>query len=293
MKYIDIYNRLIAKSKFRGLDKKALEGYYEKHHILPKCMGGDNSKSNLVLLTGREHFIAHRLLNKIYPNNRKLLYAIIIMAGDPRELREIRIASRSYEFLKNKFSEGQRGELNPSSRPEVREKMSAAQNKRTDVRGGYKISEQGRINMSMSKKGTPLSEAHKEKISRATKGRKSNLKGIKIPQERKDRISEKLKGRKKPEFSKLLLDKNTQPWETATAKDNPLSLNFWFSASQYYAAWFNNQKFGGVKLSKLVGSDVGRSTWHDLVVKFREGWIPGEDEKWLKFHYSLLNIGDE
>jgi len=42
------------------------QGYVEKHHIKPKSLGGDNSKSNLVSLTAREHFICHFLLTKIY-----------------------------------------------------------------------------------------------------------------------------------------------------------------------------------------------------------------------------------
>jgi 5-methylcytosine-specific restriction endonuclease McrA len=40
--------------------------YYEEHHILPRSLGGDNSPENLVLLTGREHYLAHFLLYKIY-----------------------------------------------------------------------------------------------------------------------------------------------------------------------------------------------------------------------------------
>ena len=39
--------------------------YYEKHHIIPKSLGGTNEKENLVSLTAREHFICHLLLLKI------------------------------------------------------------------------------------------------------------------------------------------------------------------------------------------------------------------------------------
>lgn len=41
----------------RGLDLS--QTYTEKHHIIPKSLGGDNSKTNLVVLTGRQHFICH------------------------------------------------------------------------------------------------------------------------------------------------------------------------------------------------------------------------------------------
>ncbi len=39
-------------------------------------MGGDDTIANIVLLTAKEHYIVHRLLTKIYPNNKKLLYAV-------------------------------------------------------------------------------------------------------------------------------------------------------------------------------------------------------------------------
>jgi hypothetical protein len=51
--------------------------YYERHHIIPKCMGGDNSKTNLVLLTPEEHYLAHLLLVRIYPNHSGLTSAAI------------------------------------------------------------------------------------------------------------------------------------------------------------------------------------------------------------------------
>ncbi len=55
------------------------EGFVEKHHIIPKCMGGDDSNQNLVLLPTRAHFIAHYLLHKAYPENRRLAHAFAMM----------------------------------------------------------------------------------------------------------------------------------------------------------------------------------------------------------------------
>lgn len=76
MNYERVYYSLIQSRKSRGLDKSNLEGYYEKHHITPICTGGTDEKSNLVLLTAREHFIAHRLLAKAFPLELKLLGAV-------------------------------------------------------------------------------------------------------------------------------------------------------------------------------------------------------------------------
>ena len=39
--------------------------YTEKHHIIPKSLGGTNNLSNIVSLTARQHFICHWLLTKM------------------------------------------------------------------------------------------------------------------------------------------------------------------------------------------------------------------------------------
>lgn len=58
------------------------EGYTERHHIIPKCMGGSNNKENLVDLPAKAHFLAHWLLIKIYPTNRRLLTAFTAFRMD-------------------------------------------------------------------------------------------------------------------------------------------------------------------------------------------------------------------
>jgi len=65
MDYRKIYEKLIHKAKERDM----VDGYTEIHHIIPKSEGGSNDKDNLVVLTGREHFIAHKLLWMENPTN--------------------------------------------------------------------------------------------------------------------------------------------------------------------------------------------------------------------------------
>lgn len=66
MNHQKIYEAIIQKAKYENRVKlsKNQEGYvyYEKHHILPRCLNGSNDKENLVLLTAREHYICHKLL---------------------------------------------------------------------------------------------------------------------------------------------------------------------------------------------------------------------------------------
>ena len=43
--------------------------YYEAHHILPRCLFPEFIKDteNIVLLTAREHFLAHKMLFNAIP----------------------------------------------------------------------------------------------------------------------------------------------------------------------------------------------------------------------------------
>lgn len=61
MNYKHIYQNLIEKRKVHHPT-----GYVEAHHIVPKCIGGNDCAENIVLLTAREHYIAHWLLWKIH-----------------------------------------------------------------------------------------------------------------------------------------------------------------------------------------------------------------------------------
>ena len=63
MNYEKLYDDLMQRGKNRT---KELETYYEKHHVIPRCMGGSNEADNIVHLTFREHYLAHWLLTKIY-----------------------------------------------------------------------------------------------------------------------------------------------------------------------------------------------------------------------------------
>lgn len=77
MNYQNIYNNIIERSKNRNLQSK----YKEIHHIIPKCLGGLDDNSNLTELTLREHYICHKLLSFIYPNNRSLAHAYWMMTA--------------------------------------------------------------------------------------------------------------------------------------------------------------------------------------------------------------------
>ena len=98
MDYFKIYKKLMETRKDRFL----LE-YSEKHHIIPKCLGGSDDKNNIVRLTYKEHYIAHYLLTKIYPDNPKIQYAFLCMLRNPHGERIL--TSGMYDTIKRNYSE--------------------------------------------------------------------------------------------------------------------------------------------------------------------------------------------
>lgn len=62
-KYTKWYFNIINSAKIRST-----KSYGETHHIIPKSLGGSNSKENLIFLSAREHFICHWLLTKMVEN---------------------------------------------------------------------------------------------------------------------------------------------------------------------------------------------------------------------------------
>ena len=87
-KYTTYYYNIINASK-----ASPSQVYTEKHHIIPKSLGGSNDPSNLVRLTARQHYVCHLLLTKMLPkspNQKKLLHAFsaFLMRKSPTNKRE-------------------------------------------------------------------------------------------------------------------------------------------------------------------------------------------------------------
>lgn len=114
MDYQKIYNQIIDRAKKENR-KKGQGIYYEAHHVVPKCMGGEGraeqwrTHPNIVVLTAREHFLCHWLLCRIHPDNRKLAHAFWFMSKqkNKNQEREYTVSSRTYaEAVNNlKFTE--------------------------------------------------------------------------------------------------------------------------------------------------------------------------------------------
>jgi hypothetical protein len=193
MNYSKHYDLLIDRAKPRVFD-----GYTERHHIIPKCLGGNGKKDNIVRLTPEEHFVAHQLLVKMYPDNRYLILAVKMMTvSGGKVIRN----NKMFGWLRKKFSEAMKSQVVSD---ETRKKMSDNARKR-------KFSEETRKKMSDSRKGKILKKGYKHTAEAKQKISESGKRACK--EETKAKISLANSGRKLPPVSettrKKLSEANT------------------------------------------------------------------------------------
>lgn len=183
MNYLKIYADLID----RAMDR-IVEGYTETHHILPRCLSGPDTQDNLVRLTAKEHYLAHLLLHKAYPECTALLKAVNSFCTRPDIIN-----SNSYQTVRIKFSEYMKGNTENSNRLRKiciglvwinnGEKSIRVPKDKLEsfIADGYFL---GRIFF----KRMAHSLEHRLKISKRALGRR-------LSQETKDKISESTKGK--------------------------------------------------------------------------------------------------
>jgi 5-methylcytosine-specific restriction endonuclease McrA len=235
LNYEKIYNDLVEKAKVRGLDKSQHEGYFEIHHIIPRSLGGSNDKSNLVMFTGREHYIAHMLLWKAFPEEVSLMLAAFLMSNRWKTDENAKVVnSKTYEKLRSDYavavSEQVSGENNPfygkTHTEETRTKLKAWHAANPDFTRnnmlGKKHSEEAIAKMSEYQRNRPpMTEETKRKIGDFQRGKPKNPEAIE-----KTRLSNI--GRKKtPEERKKISDALTgKPWSEAQRAGIMASLKY-------------------------------------------------------------------
>lgn len=174
MNYKKHYDLLIDRAKHR-----TLTDYVERHHVIPRCMGGNDDSGNIVRLTPEEHYVVHQLLAKIYPGINGLVLASIRMARQCT-------GRRAYGWLRRRYAAWRKGR---KESPESKAKRAAS-------KAGYKHSEETkrRIGDAHLRLGTkpqltpeqrkliglkmrgikrnPFTAEHRAKIGASSKGRK-------------------------------------------------------------------------------------------------------------------------
>jgi hypothetical protein len=166
--YFDIINN--AKKQYRS--KK--DFYYERHHIIPKSLGGDDTLENTVLLTAREHYICHKLLIRITTGKNKLAMLHAVWAFNRKSANQNRIvvSSRDYESIRKQLSE----EMSKSRLGVINKGRAVSENQKNKISNSLK----GRVFSILTKEKMkeswktrpPRSVEHCKNISLATKGKK-------------------------------------------------------------------------------------------------------------------------
>lgn len=210
MNYKKIYYNLITTRKDRAVCDDV---YYEKHHILPKCFGGKRSKDNLIYLTYREHFIAHKLLFLFTTGEDKVKmgYALHRLCTvnnssqhyrvkNSKEFEKIKI--QVYEFIQGNNHPGFGSKLSEEEKKKISKRMMGKKNHRygkdpwnkgltkdTDDRVRKYVEKAAKTNT-----GRLLSKDHRRAISESLKGKNTYTRS----ESHKEKISKTLKGRKLP-----------------------------------------------------------------------------------------------
>lgn len=153
-KYKKWYEQIVLRAQTRTLPANT---YFEKHHIIPQSIGGNNKKINLANLTAREHFICHRLLTRFLTGKAKMKMSFatwIMMTNNNPHQKRYKVNSRVYEFVKKEMVVVQRT-------PEHIERVKA----------GLLNSEKQK-NKVIWNKGIPCTAEQKERLRRANLGKK-------------------------------------------------------------------------------------------------------------------------
>ena len=161
------------------------EEYCERHHIIPRCMNGDDSDDNLIDLYAREHYEAHKLLAEENPDNEKILFAWWSMSmKSPHTNDRYQLTADEYETAKIALSNAQsktKKEIFKDKRnhpmygkthsKEAKEKMSKAKKGKPSSRIGQHVSEKGKERLRKAKLGSKWSdEQHKKMDGRYANG---------------------------------------------------------------------------------------------------------------------------
>lgn len=181
-KYTKWYYNIIANASLQVNDNN----YREKHHIIPKSLGGNNEDSNLIKLTPKEHYICHLLLTKMIegPNRHKMWYAHYMMM---RGIKRYRPSARMYQLAKHNMIMANKERPGPNlgkpMDPETKEKIS------NSLKGKYTASKSEEHKQKLRK---PKTEEHKQKLSEARKGKSY---GYTHSDETKRKIAESNRGK--------------------------------------------------------------------------------------------------
>ena len=194
MNYEKIYNDLIQKRLTNKIDRSMC--YCEYHHIKMRSLYPEleHDPNNIVALTAREHFIAHRLLAKWYQseygNNDRHYNAAVAAVWKFVICKDIKVTARTYEKLKLEFSKTHSADISGCNNPMYGKNAEDFMSKdaialkrarqKANAKGGENVrkiandpikGKQWRDKIRKAHIGMKLSEQHKKNIGKASVGK--------------------------------------------------------------------------------------------------------------------------
>lgn len=169
-KYTKAYFQIITSAKTR-----IVEGYVERHHIIPKSLGGTNDQTNLVRLTAKEHFICHLLLLRMTQGKSRIKMLRAIQAfGMSKKAGKRKLTARQYQTIRTLTADlpaWNRGKTLADYTPEQKEALR----KSGITKRGRAQTAEANAKRSATQSGRP---AHNKGKSMPFKGRVSPTKGM-------------------------------------------------------------------------------------------------------------------
>lgn len=169
-KYTRWYDQIIQNAKSQSRTRLSKDHpdhvYYERHHIIPKSMGGSDDKINLVLLTPKEHFICHLLLVKMCPDPthaQKMRFALKMIMGSKMTIASSTLYAKIREEISISLGDLHRGK--PKTKGQTQKMVATRRSK-----NNYLHSDVTKNKIREKSKGRLQTEDTKRKRSESMKG---------------------------------------------------------------------------------------------------------------------------
>ena len=256
-------NQLRKLRKRQKATDRTTNSYFENHHILPRCQGGTDDKINMILLTAREHLIAHLILTKIHPSVTGLVHSLWIL----NHVGKTKINSRIFETLRNNHSLLLRLIFKGRKRPKQSSETKA---KRLESSRLYHE----------KRRGIPcpfMVEWHRTHVHPFLNKKHSDSAKLKISQAAKDQQNEM--------------------WRANIVKSDKNALDRWSKADIIYHIWLLRCKPNGCMLIKICNlfkiTNSRQLVGVNMVEWFKTYGDPKLHVEWLKdFKPNISHIFD-
>ncbi|WP_407305399.1 NUMOD1 domain-containing DNA-binding protein [Acinetobacter sp.] len=291
------YDLLIERGKNRSIS-----GYTENHHIVPRCMGGEDEPENMVRLTAEEHYVAHQMLMKIYPQHHGIAKgAANLLMDSPTAPRK----NKMYGWIKRRvaiansaqMTEWHKNNVHPMlgkhHTDEARTKISKWQTNQPKKEAHYYSPASGEHLGSFKsvKDAANAFKIHPQTIYSCirTPGKRSaggffwsymlydNLEITCQFTNGKPSLKKgkKIENRAKPIF-----------WNSKWIK-NSETQKCWKNADAIFAFW--NSPTSSI-LKFCTENDFRNITVYRMIKEFKEGWNPFMDNEWLTWKKAQCHI---